>query len=78
MNDPAFPRRFTAAMRPGAYLRIIAEGTVGAGDGIRVVERPPGTILPWAMCFASTRGIAIRLNDCWRFRACPRAGGMGE
>jgi MOSC domain-containing protein YiiM len=40
MNDPAFPRRFTEAMRPGAYLRIIAEGTVGAGDGIRVVERP--------------------------------------
>jgi MOSC domain-containing protein YiiM len=40
MNDPTFPRRFTEAMRPGAYLRIIAEGTVGAGDGIRVVERP--------------------------------------
>jgi MOSC domain-containing protein YiiM len=40
MNDPLFPRRFTEAMRPGAYLRIIVEGSVGAEDEIRVIERP--------------------------------------
>jgi MOSC domain-containing protein YiiM len=40
MNDKMFPRRFTEAMRPGAYLRILVEGDVGAGDEIRVVERP--------------------------------------
>src|SRR5881628_1692703 len=40
MNDPIFPRRFTDALRPGPYLRIIVEGAVGAGDEIRVVERP--------------------------------------
>jgi len=40
MNDKMFPRRFTEAMRPGAYLRIVAEGDVGTGDEIRVVERP--------------------------------------
>src|SRR3954468_6555322 len=40
MNDRMFPRRFTEAMRPGAYLRIVVEGEVGAGDEIRVVERP--------------------------------------
>lgn len=40
MNDPAFPRRFAEAMRPGAYLRIVAEGNVGAGDEIHVIERP--------------------------------------
>jgi MOSC domain-containing protein YiiM len=40
MNDPLFPRRFTTAMRPGAYLRIVVEGSVGAGDAIRVIERP--------------------------------------
>jgi len=40
MNDPIFPRRFAGAMRPGAYLRIVVEGRVGAGDEIRVVERP--------------------------------------
>src|SRR3954452_7520710 len=40
MNDKLFPRRFSEAMRPGAYLRIVVEGEVGAGDEIRVVERP--------------------------------------
>src|SRR3954462_10304500 len=40
MSDKMFPRRFTEAMRPGAYLRIVVEGEVGAGDEIRVVERP--------------------------------------
>ena len=40
MNDKHFPRRFTEALRPGAYLRIVAEGDVGAGDEIQVVERP--------------------------------------
>jgi MOSC domain-containing protein YiiM len=40
MNDKLFPRRFTEALRPGAYLRILVEGDVGAGDEIRVLERP--------------------------------------
>lgn len=40
MDDKMFPRRFSEAMRPGAYLRIIVEGDVGTGDAIRVVERP--------------------------------------
>jgi MOSC domain-containing protein YiiM len=40
MNDKLFPRRFTEALRPGAYLRLIVEGDVGAGDEIKVVERP--------------------------------------
>jgi MOSC domain-containing protein YiiM len=40
MNDQLFPRRFTEASRPGTYLRIVVEGDVGAGDEIRVVEKP--------------------------------------
>src|SRR5262245_627030 len=40
LNDMLFPRRFTAALRPGAYLRILVEGDVGAGDEIQVIERP--------------------------------------
>jgi len=40
MNDKTFPRKFTEALRPGAYLRLIVGGSVGAGDEIRVVERP--------------------------------------
>lgn len=40
MDDPRFPRRFTEAQRPGAYLRIVVQGEVGAGDDIDLVERP--------------------------------------
>jgi MOSC domain-containing protein YiiM len=40
MNDPIFPRRFAEAMRPGAYLQIVVEGSVGARDEIRVIESP--------------------------------------
>jgi MOSC domain-containing protein YiiM len=40
MNDHLFPRTFTMAFRPGTYLRIVVEGDMGAGDKIRVVERP--------------------------------------
>ena len=37
---PDLVKVFTAARRPGTYLRIIEEGTVCAGDVIDVVERP--------------------------------------
>jgi MOSC domain-containing protein YiiM len=40
MNDPHFPPRFGAAMRPGAYLRVLREGEIGAGDTVQVVHRP--------------------------------------
>ena len=40
MNDKMFPRQFTEALRPGSYFRLLVEGSVGAGDEIRVVERP--------------------------------------
>jgi MOSC domain-containing protein YiiM len=40
MGDPLFPRRFAAADRPGAYLRVLREGDIGAGDEIAVSDRP--------------------------------------
>lgn len=40
MGDPVFARRFLDAGRTGTYLRIIEEGDVGAGDEIRVIDRP--------------------------------------
>ncbi len=36
MEDPGFVKRFAEASRPGAYLRIIEEGELGAGDPIEV------------------------------------------
>jgi len=33
-------KRFTAAGRPGAYLRVLTEGQLSAGDPIVVLDRP--------------------------------------
>jgi MOSC domain-containing protein YiiM len=40
MGDPSFVRRFAQASRPGAYLRILEEGELGAGDVVEVDSRP--------------------------------------
>ena len=40
MGDSRFGKRFTAAGRPGAYLRIVEEGELGAGDAVEIVRRP--------------------------------------
>jgi MOSC domain-containing protein YiiM len=40
MGDPRFLKRFAVAARPGAYLRVVREGEIGAGDRIDVVSRP--------------------------------------
>ena len=40
MDDKLFPRKFVHAGRPGAYLCIIREGELGAGDEIGVVASP--------------------------------------
>ncbi len=40
MGDPRFVARFAEADRPGAYLRVVREGDIGAGDAIEVVSRP--------------------------------------
>jgi MOSC domain-containing protein YiiM len=40
MGSQRFPRRFAAAGRPGAYLRILEAGEVAAGDPVEVVRRP--------------------------------------
>jgi MOSC domain-containing protein YiiM len=33
-------KTFTAAAKPGAYLRVISPGTVGAGDAVAIEHRP--------------------------------------
>jgi|SRR5947209_3737941 len=39
-DDARMLRRFGDARRPGAYLRIVSEGALAAGDAIEVVHRP--------------------------------------
>lgn len=40
MGDAGFVERFERARRNGAYLRIAAEGDVGAGDAVELLSRP--------------------------------------
>lgn len=37
-------RRFAAAGRPGAYLKVLTEGTAGAGDPVEVLHRPAASV----------------------------------
>jgi MOSC domain-containing protein YiiM len=46
MDDARFPARFAAAERPGAYLRIVEEGTVAAGETVTVLYRPEHGLTP--------------------------------
>lgn len=39
-DHPGLVKEFTAEARPGVYLAIVEEGTVGAGDEIDVFDRP--------------------------------------
>ncbi len=40
LSEPQWVKRFAAAGKPGAYLRVLTEGTVGAGDDLAVLSRP--------------------------------------
>ena len=74
MGDPRFLRRFAQARRPGTYLRIVAEGDVGAGDRIEVASRPGHevTIGKFANAFLGDRSqlpellVAEQLSEDWR------------
>ncbi|HZX06261.1 MOSC domain-containing protein [Kribbella sp.] len=40
MQIPRWVKRFHQAGRPGAYLKVLRTGSIGAGDPIEVVARP--------------------------------------
>ena len=73
VGDATFLRRFLAAQRVGAYLRVIAEGDVGAGDAIDVISRPAHAVTLRDMVSAlddGSRAVALRdverLPEFWR------------
>ena len=40
LEEPHWVKRFTDDARPGAYLRVLEEGELGAGDDIVIEDRP--------------------------------------
>ena len=64
-GDPAMPRRFERALRPGAYLRVITEGELGAGDRVEVLSRPAHgfTVADASRIYHQDRGDAEKLLD---------------
>ncbi len=40
LDEPRWVKRFADARRPGAYLRVVEEGEVTAGDTVQVLHRP--------------------------------------
>jgi MOSC domain-containing protein YiiM len=65
MGDARFPQRFAHAGRPGAYLRIVEHGDVGAGDAVVVVHRPGHgvTVDLVARAYHDDHGLAARLLE---------------
>ena len=49
LGDPAIVKTFARALRPGAYLRIVTEGEIGAGDPISILSRPTHDLTVAAM-----------------------------
>lgn len=73
VGDPMFPKRFQRVGRMGAYLRIVEEGDVGAGDPVDVVARPAHGVTLGDMMRALTDPAAAdalrevpRLPEFWR------------
>ncbi|MFD7627114.1 MOSC domain-containing protein [Streptomyces sp. NPDC059851] len=62
LGEPGWVRRYTRAVRPGAYLRVVQEGEVSAGDAVEVVSRPDHdvTVGLWFRAFTTERALLER------------------
>jgi MOSC domain-containing protein YiiM len=70
MGDQRFLKRFLAALRMGAYLRVVTEGDVAAGDPVRVIHRPDHGV--------TLRGMTEALHDRERAAALRRVARLPE
>jgi MOSC domain-containing protein YiiM len=62
-EDPQMVRLFGESNRPGAYLRIVTEGELGAGDEVELLARPEHGVT------VALVSAAILLDDSLRARA---------
>jgi len=65
LDEPHWVKRFAAAGRPGAYLRVLTEGEVWAGAELAVLSRPQVavTVAESMLAFYGDRDIMVRLMD---------------
>lgn len=63
LSEPQWVKRFAAAGKPGAYLRVLAEGTVCAGDDLTLLSRPDQavTVTESMQAYYGDREIMCRL-----------------
>jgi MOSC domain-containing protein YiiM len=82
-GDPRMLKRFSLALRPGAYLRIAEEGELAAGDAVEIAERPDHdlTIAGFARAYLRDRDAIPRLlevpavSEMWRDWVAGRVAG---
>ncbi|WP_326593607.1 MOSC domain-containing protein [Streptomyces sp. NBC_01294] len=62
LGESGWVRRFTQEARPGAYLRVIEEGSVSPGDPVEIVHRPDHdvTVELWFRAFTTERALLPR------------------
>ncbi|MEV7522868.1 MOSC domain-containing protein [Streptomyces sp. NPDC091371] len=62
VGESSWVKRFTQERRPGAYLRVIEEGSVSPGDPIEIIHRPDHevTVEFWFRAFTTERGLMPR------------------
>ena len=65
MDEPHWVKRFYPARGPGAYLRVVSEGTVGAGDRIEVVHRPDHGVTIGEIVRAAPDVRGRARSGCW-------------
>ncbi|HXB50238.1 MAG TPA: MOSC domain-containing protein [Streptosporangiaceae bacterium] len=63
LDEPHWVKRFADAGRPGAYLRILSEGSVQAGNDLTVLSRPDQavTVAESMRAFYGDRELMTRL-----------------
>jgi MOSC domain-containing protein YiiM len=64
-GEKGWVKRFAAAGRPGAYLRVLEEGTVTPGDAVTVLGRPAAgvTVAESMRAYYGDRELLRRLSD---------------
>ena len=77
MGDPGFVMRFRAAEWPGAYCRVMREGTIQAGDAV-TLEPYAGDLVTIAEIFRDYYEPDDALADIYRFRLFRSPSGPGD